>query len=46
MSQHEINMSLEFLILNDLLRTKAIDKDIYDKAIQFIKDQSKATTTA
>lgn len=29
----KVNISLELLLLNDLLRTKVIDKEIYDKAL-------------
>ncbi len=35
--QENINISLHILILNDLLRTNVIDKDIYDRAIQKIE---------
>lgn len=31
------NISLQILMLNDLLRTNVIDKDIYDKAVQKIE---------
>jgi hypothetical protein len=37
MNKERTNISLELLLLNDLLRTKAIDKEIYDKAAQKIK---------
>ena len=37
MNKEKINVSLEILILNDLLRAKVIDKDIYDKAVQKIE---------
>lgn len=46
MNQNEINISLELLLLNDLLRIKAIDKDIYDKAARIILEQNKATPAA
>ena len=36
MNKERTNISLELLLLNDLLRTKAIDKEIYDKAAQKI----------
>lgn len=36
MTEQKTNISLELLLLNDLLRTNAIDKDIYDKAAQKI----------
>ncbi len=32
------NVSIQILVLNDLLRTNTIDKDIYDRAIAIIKD--------
>lgn len=31
--KEKTNISLELLLLNDLLRTKVIDKEIYDKAV-------------
>ena len=34
-------ISLELLFLNDLFRTKVIDKDIYDQAVQKIVDKEK-----
>jgi len=46
MDQNEINISLELLVLNDLLRGNAIDKEIYDKAVQTINGQNKTTTAA
>lgn len=30
----KVDFSMEILLLNDLFRTKLIDKDIYDKAVQ------------
>ena len=33
MNEKKTNISLELLLLNDLLRTKVIDKEIYDKAV-------------
>lgn len=36
MNQNKAAISLELLLLNDLLRVNAIDKDIYDKAVQMI----------
>ena len=41
--KEKTNISLELLLLNDLLRTKVIDNDIYDKAVAKInasKDQA------
>jgi len=54
MNKEKITVSLEILILNDLLRAKVIDKDIYDKAVQKIEsvkatqaaNQTMATATA
>lgn len=34
MIEKNTNISLELLLLNDLLRTNVIDKSIYDKAAQ------------
>ena len=39
------NISLELLILNDLLNTNAIDKDIYDKAVNKIISSKKSAQT-
>ena len=36
MKETKTNISLEILLLNDLLRTKVIDKEIYDKSVQEI----------
>ena len=36
MNEKKATISLELLLLNYLLRTKAIDKEIYDKAAQKI----------
>jgi hypothetical protein len=33
MNEKKSNISLELLLLNDLLRTEVIDKEIYDKAV-------------
>lgn len=41
--KEKTSIPLEILLLNDLLRTKVIDKDIYDKAVAKInasKDQA------
>ena len=46
MNQNEVNISLELLLLNDLLRADAIDKDTYDRAIRTINEQRKTTTAA
>ena len=36
MNEQKTNISLELLLLNDLLHANAIDKAIYDKAAQKI----------
>ena len=36
MKETKTKISLEILLLNDLLRTKVIDKEIYDKSVQEI----------
>lgn len=36
----ETNISFEILLLNDLLRTNVIDREIYDKAIIKINESS------
>ena len=44
MNQNKATISLEVLLLNDLLRVKAIEKDIYDKAVRMlvsIKNQTR-----
>ncbi len=47
MKQNEVvNISLELLLLNDLLRIGAIDRDTYDKAERTIYEQNKVTTAA
>lgn len=33
MENKDTNISLQLLLLNDLLRTGTIDKDVYDKAV-------------
>lgn len=33
MKDQKTNVSLQLLMLNDLLRTNVIDKDIYDRAV-------------
>lgn len=33
MKEKNTNASLQLLMLNDLLRTNVIDKDIYDRAV-------------
>lgn len=43
MNKNKTMISLELLFLNDLLRTKVIDKDIYDKAVQKIANIKKTT---
>ncbi len=46
MNKNQTNISLELLLLNDLLQTKAIDKDIYDKATQKILSINKEKQAA
>lgn len=46
MNPNEVNISLKLLLLNDLLRINAIDKDIYDKAARIVLEQNKATPAA
>ena len=36
MNQNDTTISLKLLLLSDLLRVNAIDKDIYDKAVRMI----------
>ena len=45
MNKEKITVSLEILILNDLLRAKVIDKDIYDKAVQKIESVTATQAT-
>ena len=40
MHEKETGISLEILLLNDLLRTKAIDTNIYNKAVQRIASRN------
>ena len=42
MNKEKANISLEILILNDLLRTKVKDQTIYNQAIQMLKSTQKA----
>ena len=46
MNEKKTKISLELLLLNDLLRTKAIDKDIYDKAAKKIVSAEKEKQAA
>ena len=46
MNETKTNISLELLLLNDLLRAKAIDKELYDTAAQKIVSARKATQAA
>ncbi len=46
MNEKKTTIPLEILLLNDLLRTKAIDKEIYDKAVQKILSAKKEKQTA
>ncbi len=41
MLKEKTELSLEVLLLNDLLRMKAIDKDTYDKALQKMSSTEK-----
>lgn len=41
MNKEKTSISLELLLLNDLLRSQAIDKYIYDKAVQQILSAEK-----
>lgn len=43
MNENNTCIALELLILNDLLRTKAIDQEIYDKAVQEIRSNNSGT---
>ena len=38
MNQNEVKISLELLLLNDLLRAKVIENDIYDQAVVKLKE--------
>lgn len=44
--KEKATISLEILLLNDLLRTNAIDKEIYDKAAQKIVSTKKEKQAA
>ena len=46
MNEKKTNISLELLLLNDLLRTNVIDKAIYDKAAQKIMTADKEKQAA
>ncbi len=46
MNKSQTNISLELLLLNDLLRTNVIDKSIYDKAAQKIMTTDKEKQAA
>lgn len=46
MNEKKTNLSLELLLLNDLLRTNVIDKSIYDKAAQKIMTADKEKQAA
>jgi hypothetical protein len=41
MEEKHTTISLEILVLNDLLRIDAIDKTIYDKVVQRISSKEK-----
>lgn len=40
------NISIQLLMLNDLLRSNTIDKEIYDKAVQKIETLTKSNVAA
>lgn len=44
--RENVNTSLQILVLNDLLRTNAIDKNIYDKAVAKIESIKKQPQVA
>ena len=46
MKEKNTNTSLQILMLNDLLRTNAIDKDIYDRAVAKINSIKKEAQVA
>ena len=46
MNEKKTKIYLELLLLNDLLRTKVIDKEIYDKAAQKIVSAKKEKQAA
>ena len=46
MNKNQTNISLELLLLNDLLRTKVIDKSVYDMAVQKITTTQKEKQAA
>ncbi len=46
MNEKKTTISLELLLLNDLLRTNVIDKEIFDKAVQKIVSAKKEKQAA
>lgn len=46
MNKNQTNISLELLLLNDLLRTNVIDKSVYDMAAQKIMTAQKEKQAA
>lgn len=40
--KEKTNIALELMLLNDLLRTNVIDKEIYDRAVAKINSSMKA----
>ncbi len=46
MNDKNTYVPLEILLLNDLLHSNAIDKDIYDKALQMIVSPEKEVKAA
>lgn len=46
MDTSKITATLKLLLLNDLLRTNAIDHDIYDRAVKKIENEKKEKQAA
>ena len=46
MDTGKITISLKLLLLNDLLRTNAIDQDIYNRAVKKIENEEKEKQAA
>ena len=43
MPKEKTELSLEILVLNDLLRTNTIDQDLYDKALKKLSSSENET---